>query len=141
MRKSQTTAFLLLLFHIRKFIFFQKIYLKKLSLYCYICTQFILLHFFHVAGYWECGNTNAHIDIHWFCRRHTSIQYSWQQTRYFNIILIAMDYFTYLHISYKHLQFWKKSILIGTISFIIKSIRDRNISKTFFFHIPSKHLA
>ena len=49
-----------------------------------------------------------------------------------------MDYFTYLHISDKQLQFWKKSILIGTISFIIKSIRDRNISKTFFFSYSIK---
>ena len=29
------------------------------------------LPFFHVAGYWKCSNTNAHIDIHWFCRGHT----------------------------------------------------------------------
>ena len=36
MRKSQTTAFLSLLFYIGKLIFCQKTYLKKLSLYCYI---------------------------------------------------------------------------------------------------------
>ena len=38
-------------------------------------------------------------------------------------ILIAMDYFFYLHVSDKYLQFrGKKSILIGAINFIIKSI-------------------
>ena len=30
-----------------------------------------------MAGYWKCSNTNTHIDIHWFCRRHTSIQTTW----------------------------------------------------------------
>ena len=36
------------------------------------------LPFFHVAGYWKCSNTNANIDIHWFCTCHTSIQNTWQ---------------------------------------------------------------
>ena len=140
MRKSQTTAFLLLLFHIGKFIFFQKMYLKKLSLYCYICTQFILLHFFT----WQViGNAVTPTPIQIFIGFVDVILRSNILGNRLDIltqILIAMDYFTYLHISDKQLQFWEKSILIGTISFIIKSIRDRNISKTFFFHIPSKYL-
>ena len=33
-----------------------------------------------------------------------------------------MDYFFYLYISDKYLQFWQKSILIWAINFIIKSL-------------------
>ena len=95
MRKSHTTAFLLLLFLYRKtYILFENIFEE---------TQFILLHshccFFHVAGYWRCSNTNANIDIHWFCKRHTSIQNTWQQTRYFkadsdsNVLFLLFIYF------------------------------------------------
>ena len=32
------------------------------------------LPFSHVEGYWKCSYTNPDIDIHWFGRRHTSIQ-------------------------------------------------------------------
>ena len=70
--KSNNSSWLLL-FYIGKFIFWQKTYLEKLSLYCYIC-----LPFFHVAGGRKCSNINVHINIHWFCRRHTSIQNTWQ---------------------------------------------------------------
>ena len=38
-------------------------------------SKFILLH---LVGYWKCNNTNVHIDILSFCRRHTSIQNTWQ---------------------------------------------------------------
>ena len=81
MRKSETIDFLLLLFFIGKLIFCQKTYLKKLSLYCYI----------RIAVFsrgrlldWRCSNTNANIDIHWFCNRHTSLQNTWQYARCFN---------------------------------------------------------
>ena len=40
MRKSQTITkniFLLLLFYIEKYMFYEKTYFAKLSLYCYIC--------------------------------------------------------------------------------------------------------
>ena len=68
-RKSQTTAVLLLLFYIENSYFVRKHIWKNLV---YIVT--FALSFFHVEGYWKCSNTNAHIDIHWFCRRHTLIQ-------------------------------------------------------------------
>ena len=113
MRKSQTTAFLSLLFYIGKLIFCQKTYLKKLSLYCYI-----RIAVFHVAGYWRCSNTNANIDIHWFCRRHNSIQNAWQQTKYFNVDFDSNGLFL-LFIYFRQVP----SILIWTINFIIKSIR------------------
>ena len=81
MRKSQTTAFLHLHCYIGKFKFYQKTYLKKLSLYCYI----------RIAVFsrgrlldWRCSNTNANIDIHWFCNHHTSLQNTWQYARCFN---------------------------------------------------------
>ena len=54
MRKSHTTTIniiLLLLFYIEKFIFCQKSYLEKVSLYCYICATI-----FCVLGYWKCSN-------------------------------------------------------------------------------------
>ena len=38
-----------------------------------------------MAGYWKCINTNAHIDVYWFCRRHTSIQTTRQQSWFFNV--------------------------------------------------------
>ena len=88
--------------------FYKKIYIlsENIPVKTYIVT--FALPFFHVEGYWKCSNTNAHIDIHWFCRRHT---------------LIAMNYFFYLYISEKYLQFKEKSTLIWAINFIIKIIR------------------
>ena len=119
MRKSHTTAFLLLLFLYRKtYILFENIFEE---------TQFILLHshccFFHVAGYWRCSNTNANIDIHWFCKRHTSIQNTWQQTRYFNVDFDSNGLFL-LFIYFRQVPSiqGKKSILIWAINFVIKSI-------------------
>ena len=118
MRKSQTTAFLLLLFYIGKKDLYRKTYLKKLSLYCYIRTAV-----FHVAGYWRCSNTNANMDIHWYCRRHNSIQNTWQQTKYFNVDFDSNGLFLLFIYFRKCLQFRKKSILIWAINFIVKSIR------------------
>ena len=122
MRKSQTTAFLPLLFYIGKLIFcqdlYRKTYLKKLNLYCYI-----RIAVFHVAGYWRCSNTNANIDIHWFCRRHNSVQNTWQQTKYFNVDFDSNRLFL-LFIYFRQVPSiqGKKSILIWAINFVIKSI-------------------
>ena len=52
---SNNKHFLLLLFYMEKFIFYQKTYLKKLSLYSYICT-WNLYQFFLVAGHGKCSN-------------------------------------------------------------------------------------
>ena len=93
MRKSKTTAFLLLLFYIGKFIFCQKTYLENVV---YIVT--FGLPFFHMEGYWKCSNTNAHIDIHWLFRRHTSIQKLGNRLGILTQILMAMDHFFYLYI-------------------------------------------
>ena len=71
MRKSQTTTtnvFLLLRFDIEKFMFYSETYFEKLSLYCYI---YITVFFaWQVIGN-AVINTNAHIDMHWFCRSRT----------------------------------------------------------------------
>ena len=54
-----------------------------------------VVQFFHLAGYCKCSNKTSyryvfiykpfHIDIQWLCRRRTSTQNTWQQTRYFNV--------------------------------------------------------
>ena len=61
--------------------------------------------------------------MHWSCRRRTSTQNTWQQTRYFNVDFDSNGLFLYLYISDKYLQFKEKSILNWAINFIIKSIR------------------
>ena len=131
MIKSQTTAFLLLLFHTGKFIFCQKTHLVKLNLYCY---TFALL-FFHVVGYWKCSKTNSHIDIHWFCRRHTSIQNTLQQTGYFNVDFDSNGLFL-LFIYFRQVSSIqeKNYINLGN-QFHYKKYKERNrdISKTFVF--------
>ena len=72
------------------------------------------LFFFHVAGYWECGNTNTHIDIHWFAD--TILQSTILDKRLGILmqILIAMAYcilyIAYLYISDIYLQFNEKNI-------------------------------
>ena len=131
MRKSQTTAFLLLLFYIGKSIFFQKTYLEKLSLYRYIC---YILPFFHVAGYWKWSNTNAHLDIHWFYRRYTSIQNTCQQTRYFKVDFDSNGLFLLFIYFRQAPSIQEKYINLGN-QFHYKKYneRDRNISKTFVF--------
>ena len=55
------------------YILLKNIYLENL-----VCIVTFALPFYHVAGYWKCSNTNADIDIHWSCSRHTSIQNTWQ---------------------------------------------------------------
>ena len=98
--KKLSNSSLLLLFYIGKFIFCQKTYLEKLGLYCYIYFT-VFCFFFHVAGHWKSSNTNAHIDIHCFYRRHTSIQNTWLYTRYFdadfdnNGLFLLFVYFRY----------------------------------------------
>ena len=80
--------------------------------------------FFHLAGYWKCSNTNANIDIHWFCGPHTLIQNTWQQTRYFNVDFDSNGSFL-LFIYFRSDQastfnLGKKSILIWAINFNTK---------------------
>ena len=82
MRKSQTKIiiiFLPLLFYIEKFI--EKKF-GKTCLYCHISIKVFsrdsLLEM-------QQQKTNAHIDMHQFCRRRTSTQNSWHQTSYFNV--------------------------------------------------------
>ena len=118
MRKSQTTAFYFYFLYRKIYILLENKFGK---------TQFILLHllyhFFHVAGYWKCINTNAHIDVHWFCRRHTSIQNTRQQSWFFNVdfdnngLFLSFVYFRHIP------SILIIIILIWAISFIIKSIR------------------
>ena len=59
MKKSQTTAFLLLFFYIGKLVFVRKRIWKNL-----VFTVTFALSSFHVAAYWKCSNTNDNIDIH-----------------------------------------------------------------------------
>ena len=118
MRKSQTTAFLHLHCYIGKFKFYQKTYLKKLSLYCYIRIA--------VFFTWQViGNAVTPTPIQIFIGFEDSMLRSKLLDNRLGIltqILIAMDYFFYLYISDKYLQFWQKSILIWAINFIIKSL-------------------
>ena len=47
--------------------------------------------------------------MHWYCRRPTSTQSTWQQTRYFNVDFDSNGlFFSFLYISEKQLQFRKK---------------------------------
>ena len=121
MRKSQITAFLLLLFYIGKFIFCQKTYLEKPSLYCYIC--------FTVFSTWQViGNAVTPTPKQIFIGFADVILRSKILDNRLGIltqILITIDYFFYLYISDIYLQFREKSILIWAINFIIKSIRKR----------------
>ena len=76
MKKSNTRFFTFTFLYRKIYILLENTYLENL-----VCVVTFALPLFHVAGYWKCNNTNAHIDIHWFCRRHTSIQ----KTSYFNV--------------------------------------------------------
>ena len=94
------------------------------------------LHYrsFHVAGYWKCSNTKSYIHIHWFCRSHTSIQNTWQQTSYFNVdfdnngLFLSIVYFRHIN------SIQGKCISIWAINFIIKSIKKgfEVLAKSFF---------
>ena len=132
MRKRQTTTvfFLLLFFYIEKFIFCQKTYLEKLSLYCYIC--------FTVFFTWQViGNAVTPTPIQIFIGFADAILRSKILDNRLGIltqILITMDYFFYLYISDIYLQFRGKKILIWQINFVIKSIRKRTeiLAKSLF---------
>ena len=70
MRKSQTTVFYFYFFiqenlnFVRKYIFGKNL----------VCIVRFALPFLHEVGYWKCSNTNAGVDIHWFCRSHTYLK-------------------------------------------------------------------
>ena len=122
-------SFLLLLFYIGKFIFCQKTYLEKLSLYCYIC--------FTVFFTWQViGNAVTPTPIQIFIGFVDAILRSKILDNRLGIltyILTTMDYFLYLYISDIYLQFREKSISIWAINFIIKNIRKG-------IEIPAKRL-
>ena len=136
-KKSKNSFFTFTFFCIGKLIFCQKTYL--------VYTVTFALPFFHVAGYCKCSNINVNISIYWLCRCHTLIQNTWQQLGILTTIWIAMDYFFYLQISVKFLQFRKeKYINLGNQFHYRKcNEKDRNISKTFvfIFHHSIQHKA
>ena len=117
--KKSNNSFLLLLFHVGKLTFCQKLYLEKRSLYCYIC--------FTVFFTWQViGNAVTPTLIQMFIGFVDAILRSKildSRLGFLTQILITMDYFFYLYISDIYLQFREKSILIWAINFIIKSIR------------------
>ena len=118
MRKSQTAVFLLLLFYIGKRIFCWKRYLKKPSLYSYIGIAVFsrgrLLEM-------QCSPTPIQIFIV-FADSILRSKVLGNRLGISTQILLAEDYFFYLYISDKYLQFKKKK----TINFIIKSITKEN---------------
>ena len=117
--KKSNNSFLLLLFYIGKFIFCQKTYLEKLSLYCYIC---ITVFFTQQVV----GNAVTPTPIYIFINFVGAILRSKILDNRLGIltqILITMDYFVSLYILDIQLQFREKSILIWAINLIIKSIR------------------
>ena len=131
MRKSQTTAFLLLLFYIGKFILCQKTYLEKL--------QFILLHLhyrFFTRQVIENVVTPTPIQILiGFVDPILRSQILGKRLGILIQILIAMDDIFYLYILEKYLQFMKKIYINLGNQFHYKKYneRDQNISKTFVF--------
>ena len=114
MRKSQTAVFLLLLFYIGKLTFCWKRYLKKPSLYSYIGIAVFsrgrLLEM-------QCSPTPIQIFIV-FADSILRSKVLGNRLGISTQILLAEDYFFYLYISDKYLQFKKKK----AINFIIKSI-------------------
>ena len=133
MRKSQTTTFSLLLFYIGKFIFCQKTYSEKLHLHYRFFTWQVI------------KNTVTPKTMQILIVFVDTIIRSKILGNRLGILtqnLIAMDYFFYLYLSDKYLQYRKKSILIWAMNFIIKSIREgiEILVKRFFFHFPSQHL-
>ena len=120
--KKSNNSFLLLLFYIGKFIFCQKTYLEKLSLYCYIC---FTVFFFT----WQViGNSVTPTPTQKFIGFVDAILRSRILDNRLGFLtqILIMDYFHYLHISNIYFQFREKSILIWAINFIIKSIRKGN---------------
>ena len=130
-KKANNSFFYFYFFIQENFYFLRKHIWKNLI---YIVT--FALSLFHVAGYCKCSNTNVHIYIHWFCRRHTLIQNTWQQTRYFyvdfdsNGVFLLFIYFGQV----PSIQGKKRYINLDN-QFHYKKYkeRDRNISKTFVF--------
>ena len=121
MRKSQTSGFLLLLSCIGKVIFCQKIYIWKTK------TYFVLLHL-HYRFFTQqvIGNavTPAPLKIFiGFVDATLQSKILGNRLGILTLILIAVDYFFYLYISDKYLQYRKKYIIIWAINFIIKTIR------------------
>ena len=68
-KKSNNRFFTFTFLYRKIYILLENMYLENL-----VCIATFVLSFFHEAGYWKCSNANAHIDIHWFCRRHTSLR-------------------------------------------------------------------
>ena len=133
MRKSQTTTFSLLLFYIGKFIFCQKTYSEKLYLHYRFFTWQVI------------KNTVTPKTIQILIVFVDTIIRSKILGNRLGILtqnLIAMDYFFYLYLSDKYLQYRKKIILIWAMNFIIKSIREgiEILVKRFFFHFPLQYL-
>ena len=129
--KKSNNSLLLLLFYIGKFIFCQKTYFEKLSLYCYIC--------FTVFFTWQViENAVTPTPIQIFIGFADAILRSKILDNRLGIltqILITMDYFFYLYISEIYLQFREKKYLNLDNQFHYKKYkeRDRNTSKKFVF--------
>ena len=105
-------------------------------------TQFVLLHSYCRFFTWQViGNAVTPTLIQTFIGFVDAIPRSKIPGNRLGILtqmLIAMDYFFYLYISDKYLQFRKKSILIWAINFIIKSITIgiEILAKRLFSHFP-----
>ena len=140
MRKSQITGFLLLLFYTGKFIFCQKIHIWK--------TQFVLLHLhYRFFAQQVIRNAVTPTPMQIFIGFVDAILRSKILSNRLGIltqILIAMDYFFYLYISDKYLQFREKNIdLDNQFHYKKYNERDRNISQmfVFIFHHSIQHKA
>ena len=129
--KKSNNSFLLLLFYIGKFIFCQKTYLEKLSLYCYIC--------FTVFFTWQViGNVVTPTPIQIFTGFADAILRSKildNRLGMLTQILITMDYFFSLYISDIYLQFRGKQYLNLGNQFYYKTFKEKdwNTSKNFVF--------
>ena len=104
------------------------------------------LPFFNVEGYLKCSNTNANIYIFiGFVDTKLRSKILGNRQGILMQILIAMDYFFYLYISEKYLQFQKKKYINLGNQFHYKKYNEmnRNISKTFvfIFHHSIQHEA
>ena len=86
--------------------------------------------FFRVAGYWKCSNTNAHIDIHWFCRR----QILDNRLGILTQNLIRMGYFFICVFQTYNFNLGEKYLNLGNQFHYKKyKVRDWNTSKRFVF--------
>ena len=141
MRKSQVTAFLLLLFYIERLIFCQKIYLEKISVYLYSLYIYIYIYIYivyslHLHYYfftWQViGNAVTPKLIQIFIGVLDAILRSKILGNRLGIltkILIAMDYIFYLYISDKYLQFRKKKHINLGNQFHYKKYNERDQNK------------